>query len=98
MGYSADLALLEKAGCDVEVSSGCCGLAGNFGMEKGHYEISAKIAGDGILSLAAADPERAVLADGFSCRTQVADLAGLPARHLVQVLADALDKPEDSRL
>ncbi|MSR98565.1 FAD-binding oxidoreductase [Arthrobacter sp. BL-252-APC-1A] len=98
MGYSADLALLEKAGCDVEVSSGCCGLAGNFGMERGHYEISAKIAGDGILSRAAADPDRAVLADGFSCRTQVADLAGLPARHLVQVLADALDKPEDSRL
>ncbi|MGW9402906.1 FAD-binding and (Fe-S)-binding domain-containing protein [Arthrobacter sp. NPDC055585] len=97
MGYGADLALLEKAGCDVEVSSGCCGLAGNFGMEKGHYEISEKIARDGILRKAAASPQRAVLADGFSCRTQVADLAQLPARHLVQVLADALEEEGGSR-
>ena len=38
MGYGQDLALLDSMGCDVEVSNGCCGLAGNFGMEKGHYE------------------------------------------------------------
>ncbi|NMR29140.1 FAD-binding and (Fe-S)-binding domain-containing protein [Crystallibacter degradans] len=92
MGYQKDLSLLQTMGCDVEVSSGCCGLAGNFGMEKGHYEISAKIAEDGILKKASADPERAIMADGFSCRTQVADLAGLDSRHLVQVIADALDK------
>ena len=90
MGYGPDAALLEAMGCDVESSAGCCGLAGNFGMEKGHYEVSEKIARDGIIARAAQDPERRILADGFSCRTQVRDLAGLDSRHLVQVLAEAL--------
>ncbi|MEW1982002.1 FAD-binding and (Fe-S)-binding domain-containing protein [Citricoccus sp. NPDC079358] len=90
MGYSADEAILEALGCDVETSNGCCGLAGNFGMEQGHYEISETIARQGILAKAEANPDRAVLADGFSCRTQVKDLAGLDSRHLVQVIAAAL--------
>lgn len=91
MGYGDDLKILESMGCDVTVSSGCCGLAGNFGMEKGHYEISAKIAEDGILKKAEEHPDRAVMADGFSCRTQIADLASIDSRHLVQVIAEALD-------
>ncbi|NUL46696.1 FAD-binding oxidoreductase [Cellulosimicrobium funkei] len=90
MGYSADEAILDAMGCDVETSNGCCGLAGNFGMEQGHYEVSEKIARQGILAKAEAAPERALLADGFSCRTQVKDLAGLDGRHLVQVIAAAL--------
>jgi Fe-S oxidoreductase len=90
MGYGPDRRLLESMGCDVEVSAGCCGLAGNFGMEAGHYEVSEQIARGGILARAEASPDREILADGFSCRTQVADLAGLEGRHLVQVLADAL--------
>jgi Fe-S oxidoreductase len=90
MGYGADRTLLEAMGCDVVISAGCCGLAGNFGMEKGHYEVSEKIARTGILAGAAEDPGRALLADGFSCRTQVRDLAGLDSRHLVQVLAAAI--------
>ncbi|GAA1127231.1 FAD-binding and (Fe-S)-binding domain-containing protein [Citricoccus alkalitolerans] len=90
MGYSADEAILDAMGCDVETSSGCCGLAGNFGMEQGHYEVSERIARQGILSKAEAAPDRALLADGFSCRTQVKDLAGLDGRHLVQVIAAAL--------
>lgn len=90
MGYDADKALLESMGCDVETSAGCCGLAGNFGMEKGHYEVSQKIAEGGILAKVAQNPDRSILADGFSCRTQVRDLASLDSRHLVQVLAEAL--------
>jgi FAD/FMN-containing dehydrogenase/Fe-S oxidoreductase len=90
MGYDADQRLLASMGCDVEISAGCCGLAGNFGMEKGHYEISETIAREGILAKASAAPERRIMADGFSCRTQVGDLAGLEGRHLVQVLAQAL--------
>ncbi|WP_405939275.1 FAD-binding oxidoreductase [Streptomyces sp. NBC_00726] len=90
MGYEVDRALLRSMGCDVEVSAGCCGLAGNFGMEKGHYEVSVKIAREGILAGAAAAPDRRILADGYSCRTQVQDLAGLESRHLVQVIAEAL--------
>ncbi|WP_281064059.1 FAD-linked oxidase C-terminal domain-containing protein [Arthrobacter terrae] len=92
IGYDKDLALLDAMGCDVEVSSGCCGLAGNFGMEKGHYEVSVTIAEQGILAKARTDPDRAILADGFSCRTQVSDLAGRGSRHLVEVIADALDR------
>jgi Fe-S oxidoreductase len=90
MNYDTDRKLLAAMGCDVEISAGCCGLAGNFGMEKGHYEISEKIARDGILARTAQQPDRAILADGFSCRTQIADLAGLPSRHLVQILAAAI--------
>ncbi|MBM0224637.1 MULTISPECIES: FAD-binding and (Fe-S)-binding domain-containing protein [Micromonospora] len=90
MGYNADQALLEAMGCDVETSAGCCGLAGNFGMEKGHYEVSEKIAQGGILAKASASPDRQILADGFSCRTQVHDLAGLDSRHVVQIIAEAL--------
>lgn len=90
MGYAADEALLTAMGCDVETSAGCCGLAGNFGMEKGHYEVSEKIARRGILAKAEALPDHGIMADGFSCRTQVRDLAGLESRHLVQVMADAL--------
>ncbi|MGW2473863.1 FAD-binding and (Fe-S)-binding domain-containing protein [Streptomyces sp. NPDC001665] len=90
MGYEADRSLLESMGCDVDVSSGCCGLAGNFGMEKGHYEVSEKIAQDGILAKASSAPDRRILADGYSCRTQVRDLGGLDSRHLVQVIAEAL--------
>ncbi|MGY3320820.1 FAD-binding and (Fe-S)-binding domain-containing protein [Arthrobacter sp. TE12232] len=91
MGYQKDLELLTSMGCDVDVSNGCCGLAGNFGMEKGHYEISVAIAEQGILGKIAATPDRGILADGFSCRTQVADLAGRGSRHIVQIIAEALD-------
>ena len=92
MGYAADLSLLKTMGCDVDVSSGCCGLAGNFGMEKGHYEVSVAIAEQGILTKISSDPSRAILADGFSCRTQVTDLANRESRHIVQIIADALDR------
>jgi Fe-S oxidoreductase len=90
MGYGPDRQLLSEMGCDVETSAGCCGLAGNFGMENGHYEVSEKIARDGILAKASESPDRAIMADGFSCRTQVRDLAGLESRHLVQIIAQAL--------
>ena len=62
---------------------GCCGLAGNFGMEKGHYEVSVAVAEHALLpAVRAAAPDAVVLADGFSCRTQLADLAGARAVHL----------------
>jgi Fe-S oxidoreductase len=91
MGYGKDLELLKSMGCDVDISSGCCGLAGNFGMEKGHYDVSVAIAEQGILGKIANAPDRAILADGFSCRTQVADLARRDSRHIVQIIAEALD-------
>jgi FAD/FMN-containing dehydrogenase/Fe-S oxidoreductase len=91
MGWDADAALLARAGAGLTRLGGCCGLAGNFGMERGHYEISTAVAGTALLpALSSAGPDAVVLADGFSCRTQVADLTGRPSQHLAQLLADRL--------
>ena len=65
---------------------GCCGLAGNFGVEKGHYEVSVKVAEHDLLPAVAAHPDAIVLADGFSCRTQLAELADRPAITLAELL------------
>lgn len=91
MGYGADARLLREAGADVDVLSGCCGLAGNFGMERGHYEVSVAVARRALLpALEAADPGTVLLADGFSCRTQAEDLAGVRGVHLAELLASHL--------
>ncbi|NEB74035.1 (Fe-S)-binding protein, partial [Streptomyces sp. SID14478] len=92
LGDAADRRLRERAGLGGELSGGCCGLAGNFGFEKGHYEVSAACAEESLLpSLRQAPADAVTLADGFSCRTQVAQLAGRRGRHLAEVLAEALD-------
>jgi FAD/FMN-containing dehydrogenase/Fe-S oxidoreductase len=87
MGYHADLAVLRAAGAQTEVLAGCCGLAGNFGMERGHYEVSVAVAENALLPALRAAPGGVVLlADGFSCRTQAGQLAGWPALHLAELL------------
>ncbi|MER7830208.1 FAD-binding and (Fe-S)-binding domain-containing protein [Streptomyces sp. NPDC095602] len=94
LGDAAERRLRERAGLVGELSGGCCGLAGNFGFERGHYEVSAACAEDQLLpAVRAAAPGTRLLADGFSCRTQLAQLAGLRARHLAEVLAEALADP-----
>jgi FAD/FMN-containing dehydrogenase/Fe-S oxidoreductase len=90
MGWEADRRFLEGAGATVTAISGCCGLAGNFGMERGHYDISVAVAGNGLLPALAASPDAEFLADGFSCRTQADQLADRDGRHLVELLADRL--------
>lgn len=91
VGYASDTALLRAAGAEVDTVAGCCGLAGNFGMEAGHYEVSVAVAENGVLpALRAAAPGTVLLADGFSCRTQVADLADAPSTTLAQLLASRL--------
>ena len=74
MGFDADTEVLRRAGVDVDVlDTGCCGLAGNFGFERGHYDVSAACAERGLWPAAReAGPDTAILADGFSCRTQLA--------------------------
>ena len=87
MGFGADLALLERSGARVTRLSGCCGLAGNFGVEKGHYEVSVAVAEHQLMpAVRAAGADAVVLADGFSCRTQLDDLADVRAVHLAQLL------------
>jgi Fe-S oxidoreductase len=88
LGWEADETLLRDAGAEVTRVGGCCGLAGNFGVERGHYDVSVAVAETALLpAVRAASPETTVLADGFSCRTQLADLAARPALHLAQLLA-----------
>ncbi len=90
LGYSADRALLGKANVDVDVlPSGCCGLAGNFGFEDGHYEVSMACAERVLLPrVRQADPATAVIADGFSCRTQIEQgSTGRRAVHAAELLA-----------
>ncbi len=90
-GYAQDLALLRAAGAEVTTIAGCCGLAGNFGMEAGHYDVSVAVAENGLLPALREAPSGAVLlADGFSCRTQADDLAGVTGVHLAQLLASHL--------
>ncbi|MBY5161988.1 FAD-binding and (Fe-S)-binding domain-containing protein [Salsipaludibacter albus] len=87
MGFAADRALLAATGADLVVVGGCCGLAGNWGMEQGHHDLSLEVAGLQLLpALEAAPRDAVVLADGFSCRTQVAALGSRRARHLAEVL------------
>ncbi|MFE6788150.1 FAD-binding and (Fe-S)-binding domain-containing protein [Streptomyces sp. NPDC057680] len=95
LGDAADRRLRERAGLTGDLAGGCCGLAGNFGFEPGHYEVSVTCAEDQLLpALRAAPPEATVLADGFSCRTQMTDLAGVRGRHLAEVLAEGVDEGE----
>ncbi|MFJ4523100.1 FAD-binding and (Fe-S)-binding domain-containing protein [Streptomyces sp. NPDC088810] len=92
LGDTPDRRLRAAAGLTGELSGGCCGLAGNFGFEKGHFEVSRACAEQQLLPAVRRAPDGTViLADGFSCRTQLDQLAGVRARHLAEVLAQALD-------
>ncbi|WP_345712171.1 FAD-binding and (Fe-S)-binding domain-containing protein [Kineococcus glutinatus] len=94
MGFGADRALLAKAGVDAQVLSGCCGLAGNFGAEAGHFEVSEQVAEHQLLPALRGRPDAPFVADGFSCRTQADHLGGRTGerfgKHLVELLAEAL--------
>jgi FAD/FMN-containing dehydrogenase/Fe-S oxidoreductase len=92
MGWGADANLLEKAGATVQRLGGCCGLAGNFGVEKGHYEVSVAVAEQQLLpAVDRADADTTILADGYSCRTQLSDLTDRHGVHLAQLLSAELD-------
>src|SRR5215207_5273562 len=88
LGWEVDATLLAATGATVTTVGGCCGLAGNFGVEKGHYEVSVKVAEHDLLPAVASHPDALVLADGFSCRTQLAQLAGRKAITLAELLAN----------
>ncbi len=113
LGSVADEALLRRSGADVEVlDDGCCGLAGAFGFERGHYDVSMAVGELALLprvrAMGAGD---LLVADGFSCRTQVvqavaplvsgSDRSGSSVRsgprvlHTAQVLAQTCGPPGD---
>lgn len=88
IGFAADQDLLRATGAEVRTLGGCCGLAGNFGSVTGHYEVSVQVARHDLLpAIEEAGEGAVILADGFSCRTQVADLAERRAVTLPELLA-----------
>jgi len=91
-GTGAMKQLLERVpGISVsEVDSGCCGMAGSFGYEKEHYELSAQIGEDRLLpAVRGAEPGTVTVACGFSCRHQIADGANVKALHWVETIRGA---------
>ena len=93
LGTAGTVAALRRIpGLDVrEVDSGCCGMAGSFGYELGHYETSVALAERVLLPAAREKPAATLVAPGFSCRSQVHGLAGIDARHPIEILADQLE-------
>ncbi len=93
LGTDADSALMRRADIDADrLASGCCGLAGNFGFEREHYEVSMAVGERSLLPrVREADAGTAILADGFSCRTQIEQGGtGRRAVHLAELLAEGL--------
>jgi hypothetical protein len=91
-GTRADVALLQAAGIDTDAPDmGCCGMAGAFGFRPETYETSLKIANLSLLpKVKGTTPETFIVANGFSCREQIEDLAGRETVHLADVLARTL--------
>jgi len=86
-GTEPDRKLLARLGVDLtSVDEGCCGLAGNFGFERDHYDVSVTCAEQSVLPALRQQPAAMVLADGFSCRLQIQQLGGRDALHLAQLL------------
>lgn len=92
VGNESSVAALRLAGYEVEViPSGCCGMAGDFGYEINHYEISRAIGEDRLFpAVRAAPSETTIVASGTSCRHQIAHFTERDAMHLAEALAAAL--------
>jgi FAD/FMN-containing dehydrogenase/Fe-S oxidoreductase len=87
-GPANEIALLKKAGADVElINSTCCGMAGPFGFEADKFELSKTIANLNLLPAVEASPaETTIVADGFSCREQIQQLGHREALHFAEML------------
>ncbi|MGH3755966.1 MAG: FAD-binding and (Fe-S)-binding domain-containing protein, partial [Pseudonocardiaceae bacterium] len=89
LGHDADDGLLSAAGVRVRRVSGCCGLAGSFGYQRGHEDMSSALAERSLAPAIRASPDALVLADGFSCRLQISLTTGRRALHLAELLDGA---------
>jgi Fe-S oxidoreductase len=90
--FDAEEAVLRKMGLDYEhPDSGCCGMAGAFGFERRHYDISMRVGERVILpAVRESGQETLIIADGFSCREQIAQATGRQPLHLAEVLKLAI--------
>lgn len=94
VGMQAETELLDRLGLDHRIpDAGCCGMAGSFGFEKGKYDVSMG-AGERVLlpTVREADRETLIIANGFSCREQIAQATPRQALHIAEVLRMALDQ------
>ncbi len=89
MKMTAEMQLLAATGAEVRLlNSGCCGMAGPFGFEQDKFAISQQLAERGLLpAVRAADADTVLVADGFSCREQIAQNSTRRGLHLAEVLA-----------
>ena len=82
---------LAGAGCEATaLDAGCCGMAGAFGYEKKHYDLSVRIANLDLIPKLNAAPDATIVATGTSCRHQIRDLTGRPALHPLEVMLESL--------
>ncbi|MGH9410239.1 MAG: FAD-binding and (Fe-S)-binding domain-containing protein [Vicinamibacterales bacterium] len=89
LGFEAEQKALEAMGLEPRVlESGCCGMAGSFGFERDHYDVSVAV-GERVLlpAVRSAPRDTLILADGFSCRTQIAQQTDRRALHLAELIA-----------
>ena len=92
IGISPSLSILREAGCRPrETGAGCCGMAGSFGFEAEHYDVSKTIAEERLLpAIEAASPETVIAVAGVSCRQQIDHFTGSTPRHIAEVLAERI--------
>jgi Fe-S oxidoreductase len=97
LGFESEKQLLKEMEIDFkEPEAGCCGMAGSFGFERSHYEISMQIGERALLPAVRSQAGDALLiADGFSCRTQIQQGTGRTPMHIAQVLRMGLVKEKD---
>jgi len=88
LNIDAETSVLRRVGLDFRMlDSGCCGMAGSFGFERDHYDVSMRV-GELVLlpAVRAVSRDTLIMADGFSCRTQIQQATGRRALHLADVL------------
>jgi FAD/FMN-containing dehydrogenase/Fe-S oxidoreductase len=97
VGIEPSIELLKLAGCSVtESGAGCCGLAGSFGYEKEHYKISESIGEDRLFpAIRSSTMDTVIAITGVSCKQQIGHFTARKPRHVAEVLADRIDRPDD---
>jgi FAD/FMN-containing dehydrogenase/Fe-S oxidoreductase len=96
LGKTSEAAALHSCGIDAEqLDSGCCGMAGAFGFEEEHYDISMQIGERKLLPrVREASGDTVIVANGFSCREQIEQATGRKTMHLAEVLASRISSGE----